>query len=77
MNVRVYAGAGAVAVLALSVSTGFPRAQGHVPPAPTGPAEWYFEAPGAGRAGGAAGARAGGAAGARAGAPAAPGLDTK
>jgi hypothetical protein len=65
MNGRAIAGAGAIAVLALSFSTGFPLAQGHVPPAPTGPAEWYFEPPGAGRAGGgAAGARAGGAPGA-------------
>ena len=64
MSARVFAGAGAVAALALSLSTGFPLAQGHVPPAPTGPAESYFEPAGAGRGGG---ARAGGAAGARAG----------
>ena len=81
MHARVFAGAGAIAVLALSVFTGFPQAQSHVPPQPTGPAESYFEPPGAGRGGGAAGGRAGGAPGgraagapgARAGAPGAPG----
>ena len=71
MNARALAGTGVLAVLALSFSTGLPQAQAqrHVPPAPTGPAESYFEPPGAGRAGGGGGGAAGapGAAGARAG----------
>src|SRR5438046_2779240 len=80
MNVRAIAGVGAVAAIALCFSTGVPRAQSTAAtqPKPTGPAEWYFSPPGAGRGAAPAGAAAGapanagrGGRGARGGAPAA------
>jgi hypothetical protein len=77
MNARAFAGAGAIAVVALYFSSGLSQAQGPAPaqPKPTGPAESYFEPPGGGRgagpAGAAGGARGGAAAGARGGAAAA------
>jgi len=82
MNARAVAGAGAIAAVALCFSSGFPHAQGQAQtqPKPTGPAESYFEPPGAGRGaagpgnfpGGGGGGRAAAAAGADAGRGAAP-----
>jgi hypothetical protein len=80
MNARAFAGAGAIAAAALYLSSGFPHAQAPakaptaaLAPGTTGPAEWYFVPPGAGRGapgagpgnfpGGGGGGRAGGRAG--------------